>query len=81
MKRQRKGLRSTQERSREILKRRLDEIEMVTDFHPAMETETHNQLFTYVGKVDPKGRYFLRGPHGQLPRPVAGWHGYRFHPL
>jgi hypothetical protein len=46
MKRQRKGLRSTKVSPREILKRRLNEIEIKSDFHPPRENAEHNQLFT-----------------------------------
>ncbi len=54
MKRQRKGLRLTQDRNREILKQRLYMIEMEDNFYPPLEREQHNQLFAYVERVDLK---------------------------
>ena len=50
MKRQRKGLRTTQD----TLKEKLEVIEMEQDIIPPVEREKMNQIFTSITKVDKK---------------------------
>ena len=59
IKRQRKGLRTTRDSKREEFAANLEEIKMVRDMNPPQEDEKHNQLFTYVGKLDKDGTIYV----------------------
>ena len=71
MKRQRKGLITTQE----TLKEKLEVIEMEQDIHPTVEREKTNQIFTSITKlykkdgtihVDNTGNFPIRSIEGHI---------------
>jgi len=53
--------------TKDLLKRRLAELEMEKDFHPPLEKEDHNQLFVCTGKLDPKGGTICTDLTGSFP--------------
>ena len=62
-----KGLEVNESTKSRDLQRCLDKIEMESDFHPPLEREEHNQLFTFVERVDPKEGTFYADLTGNFP--------------
>ena len=70
MKRQRKGLRKTQD----TLKEKLELIDMEQDIHPPIEQEKMNQIFTSIAKVDKKYGTIYVDNTGNFPiRSIEGY--------